>query len=98
MRTRGMYDSRREQLICGGLGLAGEAGEFADLVKKNVFHLKQIDEVAFMKELGDVFWYAALIADARGWDLETVLVLNIEKLKKRYPEGFSYTAANNRKE
>ena len=34
-------------------------------------------------------WYLAMISNVFGWDLETILAENIEKLKKRYPEGFT---------
>ncbi len=96
MRTRGNYDSKRDQLMCAGLGLTGEAGEVAELIKKKCFHLKTVKDEDIVKEMGDVLWYLALLADNIGWDLELVATLNIEKLKKRYPEGFSYRAANER--
>ena len=40
------------------------------------------------KELGDVAWYLAISADAIGYDLETILQMNINKLIARYPNGF----------
>ena len=82
----------------GCLGLSGESGEMIDLIKKWVFHRKPLDEVHAKKELGDVLWYAALICESFGWSMEEVMNLNIEKLKARYPEGFTPERANNRKE
>lgn len=82
----------------GCLGLAGEAGEFIDLVKKWRCHQKPIDELHAKKELGDVLWYVALLCDSFGWKMSEVMNLNIEKLKKRYPDGFTPERANNRKE
>lgn len=86
------------QLLNGCLGLAGEAGEFGDMVKKFIFHEKPLDFEHLEKELGDVLWYVALICDAMGWDLESIMETNIAKLKARYPEGFSVERANNREE
>lgn len=85
-------------VINGILGLTGEAGEFADEWKKIIFHEKPMDEEHLKKELGDVMWYVAMICAAMSWSLEDVMKLNIEKLKARYPEGFTVEASANRKE
>ena len=76
-------------LLNSALGLCGESGEVADLLKKNHFqgHNLDIDHVA--KELGDIAWYLAVGAYAIGYDLETILQMNVDKLKARYPDGFS---------
>ena len=76
-------------LINSALGLCGESGEVADLVKKHRFqgHNLDLDHVA--KELGDVAWYLAVGAYAIGLDLETIFRMNIEKLEARYPDGFT---------
>lgn len=84
-------------IIEGCLGLSGESGELVDLIKKWVFHEKPLDEDHAKKELGDVLWYAALICESFGWKMEDVMELNIEKLRKRYPDGFTPKDANNRK-
>ena len=78
-------------------GIAGEAGELIDLVKKWIFHEKPLDEEHAKTELGDLLWYTALMCHSFGWNMEDVMELNIEKLKKRYPDGFTIEAANNRK-
>lgn len=78
------------------LGLSGEVGEFNDMVKKWIFHEKDLDINELKKELGDVLWYAAMCCDALGWDMSEVMERNIEKLKKRYPDGFDVVRANNR--
>lgn len=103
MRTRGIYQGRKltpmeEQLMAGAFGLCGESGEFIDALKKFFFHNKPIPDETLLKEIGDVLWYIALICDAKGWNMDTVAGKNIEKLMARYPEGFSFEAANNRKE
>ena len=79
----------RELLLNSALGLCGESGEVADLLKKYHFqgHNLDIDHVA--KELGDIAWYLAVGAYAIGYDLETILQMNVDKLKARYPDGFS---------
>lgn len=78
------------------LGLSGEVGEFNDMVKKWIFHEKDLDKNELKKELGDVLWYVAMCCDAFKWDMSKVMEMNIEKLKKRYPDGFDVVRANNR--
>lgn len=75
-------------LINGVMGLAGESGEAVDLVKKFYFHAHVLDKAHLAKELGDVAWYLAVTAHAIGYDLETILQMNVDKLRKRYPDGF----------
>lgn len=78
------------------LGLAGEVGELNDMIKKWVFHEKELDETHLKKELGDVMWYVAMMCQSMGWGLDDVLQMNIDKLIARYPEGFDVIKANNR--
>ena len=70
------------------LGIAGEAGEVVDLLKKHLHHGHPLDREAFIKELGDVAWYIALCCTLIGEPMEKVLQANIDKLQKRYPDGF----------
>ena len=83
--------------LMSALGMCGEAGEVADLIKKAVFHEKPLDMEHLQKEIGDVCWYVAQMCQAFGFDFETVLKKNIEKLSNRYPNGFNPHDANNRK-
>ena len=78
-----------ELLLNSALGLCGESGEVADIVKKHRFQGHDIDVEHIAKELGDVAWYLAVGAYAIGYDLETILQMNVDKLKARYPDGFS---------
>ena len=78
-----------ELLLNAALGLCGESGEVADLVKKHIFQGHDIDFDHIAKELGDVAWYLAVGAYAIGLDLESIFRMNKEKLKARYPNGFS---------
>lgn len=71
-----------------GLGLAGEAGEVIELIKKALYHGKDLDKEALTKELGDVLWYVALICEQTGIRLDDVAEQNITKLADRYPTGF----------
>lgn len=78
------------------MGLCGESGEAMDILKKHLFQGHELDKEALALELGDVAWYLAMAAYAIGYDLDDILAINIEKLKKRYPDGFSSEASINR--
>lgn len=82
----GLDESQR--LLVQTLGLCGEAGEVADLVKKDAWHGKPLTNERLADELGDVLWYLADIARSRGIPLEDVAYGNIAKLRARYPHGF----------
>ena len=88
-RTAGRWESFSEQLAVLGLGIAGEAGEVADIIKKVVGHRHILDRDTLAGELGDVLWYVAAMCDHLGVSIESVAAANIEKLRKRYPDGFS---------
>ena len=88
MRTLNPALGEKDVLINGVMGLCGEAGEAIDIVKKHLAQGHPLDREALLKELGDVAWYLAETAYALGSDLESVLAGNIEKLRRRYPEGF----------
>lgn len=85
-------------ILNGCLGLAGESGEFLDMIKKWIFHGKPLDEEHAKKEVGDVCWYIAMICHSFGWNLDEIMRMNIDKLKARYPEGFSTELSNHRKD
>ena len=71
------------------LGLAGEAGEVADKVKKIIRDDKDTQEyrTEIAKEIGDVLWYCAVLADDLGYDLKQIADMNIWKLKERMASG-----------
>ena len=75
--------SKKEVLINSVMGLCGESGEAIDIVKKWMAQGHELD-----KELGDIAWYLAEAATALEIPLEDIMQANIDKLKKRYPEGF----------
>ena len=86
------------KLLEGTMGLVGEAGEIDEIMKKALFQGHQLDREHIALELGDTAWYLALAANAIGYDLETILKKNLEKIKERYPEGFEYIKSINRRE
>ena len=79
------------------MGLCGEAGEASEIVKKHIAQGHPLDKEHLAVELGDVAWYLAEAAHAIGYTLEDVFSLNIEKLKRRYPNGFNTEQSMNRK-
>lgn len=87
LRTAGTEDED-SMLLNGVLGLCGETGEVADLVKKTKFQGHWFDSAKVAEELGDVLWYIAVTAHAIGFSLDEIMERNIEKLKARYPDGF----------
>ena len=88
MRTVNPKLNKDEMLINSVMGLCGESGEAIDIVKKWFAHGHELDKEHLKKELGDVAWYLAEASSALGFTLEEVLEANIDKLRKRYPEGF----------
>lgn len=87
LRTAGT-NQQHPLMLNGVMGLAGESGECVDLVKKHLFQGHALNAEHLAKELGDVAWYLAVTAHAIGYDLETVLQMNVDKLRNRYPNGF----------
>lgn len=79
-------------------GIIGEAGEIVDLVKKYKWQGHELDKREVALELGDLFWYGSLLASAIDYELGTVMQMNEEKLKERFPDGFSKERSINRKE
>ena len=80
--------SKKDVLINSVMGLCGESGEAIDIVKKWMAQGHELDREHLVKELGDIAWYLAEAATALEIPLEQILQANIDKLKKRYPEGF----------
>ena len=98
MRTLNPELSRKDVLINGVMGLCGESGEAIDLVKKWLAQGHELDREALAKELGDICWYLAETATALDLSLEEIMAANIEKLKRRYPQGFDTGRSQNRTE
>ena len=75
-------------LVNGVMGLCGEAGECIDVVKKHLFQGHELDRDKLLDEMGDCLWYLATLAAGLGAGLGDVAAGNVEKLRRRYPEGF----------
>jgi len=88
--------SEGTDMVNVALGLAGEAGEVTDIIKKVVFHGHELDVQKLVAELGDILWYVAIGASVLGFSLSDVASRNISKLKSRYPDGFSSESSINR--
>lgn len=81
------------------LGLAGEAGEVADHIKKVFYQGKVFDRHAFLNELGDALWYITFGCYSMDITLEELMQMNVTKLSKRYSSGkFTVEESENRKE
>ena len=90
--------SEKDVLINGVMGLCGESGEAIDIVKKWLAQGHELDKEKLAKELGDICRYLAETATALDLSLEDIMAANIEKLRKRYPEGFDTERSVNRKD
>lgn len=98
LRTANMDYSEYGMIMNGALGLCGEAGEVADLIKKATFQGHKLDTEHIAEELGDVAWYLAITASAIGKNLDEIFSANVDKLRKRYPEGFDADRSVHREE
>lgn len=96
MRTASGMEKQDQMLVNGVLGLNGEAGECADIVKKHLFQGHALDTEHLAEELGDVLWYIAVTAYSIGYNLDYIAQMNVDKLRKRYPDGFDAARSVNR--
>lgn len=96
LKTLNKNLDKKEILINSVMGLCGESGEAIDLVKKHLYQGHELNKERFAKELGDIAWYLAEATHAIGMDLDDIFKMNIEKLKKRYPNGFNQNNSINR--
>jgi NTP pyrophosphatase (non-canonical NTP hydrolase) len=95
LRTFKVKDERDGALMTA-IGLCGEAGEFADMIKKIQFHGHDPDPLKLQSELGDIAWYLAVACHVHCFALSEVMEANIAKLKERYPNGWSEEASRQR--
>ena len=91
-RTAKKFDSKEKEIFTWGLGMAGEAGDIAGCIKKTFSHGDD-QKQGIRENLGDTMWYIAMICDFFEWEIDDILEENIEKLRKRHPEGFSEETA-----
>lgn len=98
LHTRNNALLENEQLASAALGIAGEAGEVADVIKKHLFHGHDLDRKKLLKELGDVRYYMEWILLLVNSTITEVEEMNTNKLMERYSDGFSKEASVARKD
>ena len=91
MLTKGL-----DRQIENTLGLVGEAGEVAEKIKKVIRDQSRFTQEDILKELGDVLFYTAALANFYGGTLQRVAEMNMEKLDKRQREGKLQGSGDNR--
>lgn len=97
MRTAS--DEAKANLVLNGvMGLNGEAGECIDIVKKHMFQGHALDKEKLLDEVSDVLWYSAILCEGLGVTLDDAMAHNVEKLRSRFPDGFSKERSLNRGE
>ncbi len=89
-------DSPIQTLLHSAVGMAGEAGELLDAIKKNWIYNKDLDVKNIKEELGDLLFYFQAMLIEFNWDFNDIMQANIEKLNKRYKNGYSDKAAQER--
>ena len=78
------------------LKLCGESGEVAEKIGKSIRDNTRLDDADLVKELGDVLWYVAMLAEELGYDFSEVAYRNVEKLKSRQVRGVLGGSGDNR--
>lgn len=94
----GYEDPSLMRILHGAIGISGEAGELMDSLKKVLMYGKPLDKEHLKEECGDLLWYMSILLHEIGSDFEQVMQKNIDKLSKRYPEGFTEKDAIERKD
>lgn len=88
MRTLNPDLNPKDVLVNSVMGLCGESGEAIDIVKKWLMQGHELDKEHLITELGDVAWYLAEAATALEVPLEVIFQRNLDKLNRRFPNGF----------
>lgn len=88
---RSMRSDLPYEAICSNMcmGLAGETGETVDIFKKHIYQGKDLDINDVIEEIGDILWYIANLCNVNKITMKECMDSNVEKLRKRYPNGFS---------
>ena len=96
VRTAAGHDDKDLRRAILALGLAGETGETVDMIKKWIGHGHDENAPRLLDELGDILWYVAALAAEYDIPLELIAEYNLDKLRERYPAGFSSVASRER--
>ena len=88
---RSMRNDLPYEAICSNMcmGLAGETGETVYIFKKHIYQGKDLDINDVIEEIGDILWYIANLCNVNKITMKECMESNVEKLRKRYPNGFS---------
>ena len=86
----------KDRLMHAAFGVNSEAGEIAGILQKE-YQGHPVDRNHLLKELGDLMWFVAEACTALDASLDDVMRMNIDKLKARFPEGFSAEKSLHRK-
>jgi NTP pyrophosphatase (non-canonical NTP hydrolase) len=84
----------RVSMLC--MGIAGETVELIDYLKKTYYHDHTLSFDEVKKEIGDILWYIGNICNEFDLNLSAIMQMNIDKLMKRYPNGFDKNRSRNR--
>jgi NTP pyrophosphatase (non-canonical NTP hydrolase) len=86
-KTAKVMEDKDKEICNWGLGVAGEAGDVASCIKKEVFHENKKAKDGIRENIGDMMWYVAMICNFYDWSLDDILSENLEKLNERYSSG-----------
>lgn len=92
-RTAKNMQSNDLELFHIALGVSGEAGEVSDAIKKALIYGGELDHTNVQEELGDTLWYIARYCMLYGVTMESIMEMNISKLKIRFPDKFTQNEA-----
>ena len=92
-QTAKKFKDKNLEIATWGLGVSGEAGDIASCIKKYYAHQNKEVKDGIKENIGDMLWYTAMVCNHFGWQLDEILDNNYQKLKDRYPKGFSLKQA-----
>ena len=95
-RTLNKELSKEQQVSNMIFGANGELGEVTDILKKFLFQGHKLDKQHLAEEIGDTLFYIVNLCTIYNLDVEDILQGNVDKLKKRFPEGFDAERSINR--
>lgn len=81
------------RMVHASMGIAGEAGEVVDAVKKTWIYGKPLDTENILEECGDLLFYIQALLTENGFTMDDAIAHNIAKLARRYPQGYTDQAA-----
>ena len=88
-----MLPSQSDDMLHAALGIAGEAGEIIDAIKKPFAYNQLPNQINIIEELGDLLFYIQAMANTMDIKLSEIMMANAAKLTLRYPQGYDDAAA-----